>query len=35
MTFGEKFKAEREKRKLTQQEVADQCYFHKKCFVFV
>ena len=23
MTFGEKFKAEREKRKLTQQEVAD------------
>ena len=23
MTFGEKFKAEREKRKLTQQEVTD------------
>ena len=30
MTFGEKFKAEREKRNLTQQEVADGLGLHRR-----
>ena len=30
MAFGEKFKAEREKRKLTQQEVADALGLNKR-----
>ena len=33
MTFGEKFKAEREKRKLTQQEVADALGIKKASFL--